>query len=313
MREEGATRKPPGKFWSKWMANPPNSCAPTTDCCGPLAALSCKVVLFCVLATAVSTKPFWGAQKTALPLGSYSRDGKFPQRVHSSMVDTTLLADEETCFPWNLSQGRSKTVNAKSLKVPSQARREYEKACDASNKNKFEEAELRARNAIDAFPDYSAAWVMLGVILEEQHKSQEARDACSHAVTIDATYLPAYLCGAEMSVRNQEWELALKQATLAAGLQSVHDAYAYYYLAMAYLHLNNLVEAKKNGLRAAEINGNHDEPSLDLLLAEIYERGGDNADAIAQLEQLLKHHANRQQEDAARQFLARLESQPSTK
>ena len=308
------THNPPGKLWSKLMTNPPYSCAPTTDCCGPSAALSRKLVLLCVLAMAVPTKPFWGAQgKSALPLGAYSRDGKYPQRVHSSVVDTTMMADEETCFPWNLSQARSKTISAKRLKAPSQARREYERACEASNRNKFEEAELRARNAIEAFPDYPAAWVMLGVILEEQHKSQEAREACSHAVTIDATYLPAYLCGAEVSVRNQEWEPVLKQANLAAGLQSGHDGYAYYYLAMAYLHLNNLVEAKKNGLRAAEINGNHDEPSLDLLLAEIYERQGDNANAIAQLGQLLKHHPNRQQEDAARRLLAKLESPQSTK
>ena len=271
-------------------------------------------MLLCVLAMAVPTKPFWGAQgKSALPLGAYSRDGKYPQRVHSSMVDPTVTADDETCFPWDLSQARFKTVSAKRLKVPSQARREYEKACDASNKNKFEEAELRVRNAIEVFPDYSAAWVMLGVILEERHKSQEAVEACAHAVRIEATYLPAYLCGAEMSARNQDWEQVLKLANLAAGLQSGHDAYSYYYLAMAYLHLNNLVEAKKNALRATEINGNHDEPSLDLLLAEIYERVGENANAIAQLEQLLKHHANRQQEDAAKQFLARLESQPSTK
>jgi Tfp pilus assembly protein PilF len=82
---------------------------------------------------------------------------------------------------------------------------------------------------------------------------------------------------------------------------------------MAYLHMNNLAEARKSGLQAVEIDVNHDEPVLYLLLAEVYEREGDNPNAIAQLQQLLKHHTDRHQEDAARQLLAKLESQQSTK
>ena len=154
---------------------------------------------------------------------------------------------------------------------------------------------------------------MLGVILEEQHKAQEARDACSHAATIDATYLPAYLCAAEVSVRKREWEQVLNSADLAVGLKSEGDPYAYYYRAMAYLHLNNPVEAKKNALQAAEIDEKHDLPSLYLLAAEIYEREGDTANAMAELQKFLKHPTDRRQEDAAKKFLAKIESQQSTK
>jgi thioredoxin-like negative regulator of GroEL len=82
---------------------------------------------------------------------------------------------------------------------------------------------------------------------------------------------------------------------------------------MAYLHLNNLVEAKKSALQAEEIDVNHDDPSLHLLLAQIYEREGDDANAIAQLQQFLKHSTDRHQEDIAKQFLAKLESLQSTK
>jgi tetratricopeptide (TPR) repeat protein len=233
--------------------------------------------------------------------------------VHNSTFNTNATADEEGCFPWKLAAARSSTVSVARLKVPSNARIEYQKACDASNKNKFEEAEQYARSAIDKFQDYSAAWVMLGVILEEQHKTQEARDACSHAAAIDATYLPAYLCAAEVAARNREWEQVLNTADLAVGLNSEGDPYAYYYRAKAYLHMNNLVEAKKSALQAVEIDANYDEPSFYLLLAQIYEREGDTANAIAQLQQFLKHPTDRQQENAAKRFLAKLESQQSTK
>jgi tetratricopeptide (TPR) repeat protein len=233
--------------------------------------------------------------------------------VRNSTFNTNPTADEDRCFPWNLAAVRSTTVSVTRLKVPSNARIEYERACDASNKNKFNEAEQHARSAIDKFQDYSAAWVMLGVILEEQHKAQEARDACSHASAIDPTYLPAYLCAAEVSARNREWEQVLNAVDLALGLNSEGDPYAYYYRAMAYLHMNNRVEAKKSALQAMEIDANHNEPSFCLLLAQIYEREGDSPNAIALLQQFLKHPTDRQQENAAKRLLEKLESQQSTK
>jgi tetratricopeptide (TPR) repeat protein len=233
--------------------------------------------------------------------------------VRNSTFNSNPTADEETCFPWKLTAVRSTAVSITRLKVPSSARIEYEKACNASNKNKFEEAEQHARSAIDKFRDYSAAWVMLGVILEEQHKAQEARDTCSHAAAIDATYLPAYLCAAEVSARNREWEQVLNAADLALGLKSGGDPYAYYYRAMAYLHMNNSIEAKESALQAVEIDVNHNEPSFYFLLAQIYEREGDRANAIAQLQLFLKQPTDRQQENAAKRFLAKLESQQSIK
>jgi predicted negative regulator of RcsB-dependent stress response len=77
--------------------------------------------------------------------------------------------------------------------------------------------------------------------------------------------------------------------------------------------MKNPVEAKKSALQAVEMDVNHSEPSFYLLLAEIYERDGDSANAIAQLQQFLKHPTDRKQEDAAKQFLAKLESQQATK
>jgi Flp pilus assembly protein TadD len=308
-----ATRKPPGSPCSNMMPPQRNSCAPKQDRHSLSAVLSWKHVLLFALAMAVSVIPCCAQKNIAAALNAYGRAGKYPDRVHSSALDTNPAANEEMCFPWNLSEVRATTVSVTRLKVPSQARREYEKACDASYKNNFEEAEQHARSAIEKFQDYSAAWVMLGLILEEQHKAQVAHDACSHAATIDATYLPAYLCAAEVSVRNQEWQGALSSADLALSLKSQGDAYPNYYRATAYLHMNNLVEAKKSALQAAEIDVNHSEPSLYFLLAKIYEREGDDASAIAQLRQLLKRHTDRLQENMAKQYLAKLESQQSTK
>ncbi len=306
-----STRKPPGSPCSNLITRQRNCCATKPDRDSPSAVLSRKQVLLCMWVMAVSVIPLSAQNSKYSP--SFGASGKPPVTVVRSTVDTNPTADEEKCFPWKLLEVRDTTVSVTRLKVPWKARGEYEKACDASNKHKLEEAEQHARSAIDKFQEYSAAWVMLGVILEEQDKPKESRDACSHAATIDVTYLPAYLCAAEVSVRNREWKQGLDAADLALGLKSEGDAYAYYYRAKAYFHMNNLVEAKKSALQAMKIDVNHDEPSLYLLMAEIYEGEGDNTNAIAQLRQLLKRHTTRQQEDTAKQFLAKLESQQTAK
>jgi len=304
--------KSPGRPYSGVMSRQRNICAPKRGCCNLSEVLSLKQVLPCALAMLVSIVPLCAQKSKYAP--NFGPGGNPPLTVvRNSIFDTNPTADEESCFPWKLSAVRSTTVSVTRLKVPSKARGEYEKACDASNTNKFEEAEQHARSAIDKFPDYSAAFVMLGVILEEQHKAQQARDSCSHAAIIDATYLPAYLCAAEVSVRNREWERVLDWADLALGLKSEGNLYAHYYRGMAYLHMNNPVEAKKSALQAAKIDVNHDEPLLYFLLARIYEREGDSANAIAQLQQFLKHPTDRHQEHAAMQFLTKLQSEQPPK
>jgi tetratricopeptide (TPR) repeat protein len=307
-----STRKSPGRPCSSVMTRQENCCALKQDRRGLSSILTWGQVPLWVLAVVVSVMPLH-AQKTRYA-PNFGAAGKPPLSVvRNSTFDVNPTADDEACFPWKLSAARSTTVSVARLKVTSNARREYEKACDASNKHRFEEAEQYARSAIEKFQEYSAAWVMLGVILEEEHKSQDARDACSHAATIDATYLPADLCAAEVSARNREWERVLKSADLALDIRSDGNPYAHYYRALAYLHLNNLVEAKKSALQAVELDINQDEPLLYFLLAKIYEREGDTADAITQLRQFLKRTTDRQQEDAAKQFLAKLEPQQSTK
>ena len=222
------------------------------------------------------------------------------------------VVDDEKCLPWNLSAAQAAASRVTTLKVPSKARGEYEKACDASQKKKFEEAEQHLRRAIDKYKDYSAAWVMLGVVLDEQHKEQEARDACSQATTIDAKYFPAYLCLAEFSARNQEWARLLDQANAALGLNSENDGYAHYYRAMASFYLNNLVDAQQNALQAAEIDLNHNYLPLYFLLAQIYAAQGDKVSAAAQLRVALKNHNDPAQEEIAKRYLAKLETAATT-
>jgi len=319
-------RKPPGNPWCGLLCRLPNRPRPKRVRSGPPSFLCWKQVFLCGLAMGFSILPIHAQRGGGGgPRGSGGRadtgiafPGRYPttQPVWQPIPDIPplpkpVIADDEKCFPWNLSEVRATSVSVTRLKVPSKARKEFQKGCEAANKHKFDEAEQHARKAIDKFQDYSAAWVLLGVILEQKSETEEAGNACSRAVTIDPKYLPAYLCKAEFAVRTREWKEVLDMAEMAQGLNSQGDSYAFYYRATAHLHLNNIAEAKKSALQAEALDVKHSEPFIYLLLAQIYEQEGDTANAISQLQELLKHNSGKQQEDQAKKYLAELESQQS--
>jgi tetratricopeptide (TPR) repeat protein len=285
--------------------------------------LSWKHVALCAVAMALSAVPSHAQLKTKAEIGPGPTSGPVCGINAGMTCGAQTLGDipplmkpeapnDEKCLPWNLSGPRDKPLTLTTLKVPSKARGEYDKACSATQKKKFADAEQHARGAIEKFQNYPAAWVMLGVVLDEQDKMQEARDACSQATKIDEKYLPAYLCAAEFSARNKEWDQLLTLANAALRLNSGGDGYAYYYRAKAYLHLHNLVEAQRSALQAIEINVEHDYLPLYFLLAQIYDARGDKASAEAQLRQILKRHIDRQQEEVAKKYLSDLEAKRAT-
>jgi tetratricopeptide (TPR) repeat protein len=269
-----------------------------------------KQFFLCAVAMAVTTLPLSAQQQNSQYSPRFGM-GHLPDAtvVHSANVDSTAIAEDAKCFPWKLSEVRAGTVDVQTLSIPSSAKHEYQKGCEASKKNKYDEVEQHARAAIEKIENYPAALVMLGLSLVEQKKMDDAQEACAHAAKADAAYLPAYLCSAEVSTRMAEWKQVLTASNMAISLNLGGDSYAFFYRATAYLHLNNIEEARKNALQAVQIDANHSEPSLDLLMAQIYEREGDKAQAITQLQQLLKRHPDRQTAEEANQRLAALESQ----
>jgi tetratricopeptide (TPR) repeat protein len=151
--------------------------------------------------------------------------------------------------------GMANSVSVTSLQIPSKAQKEYEEACAALKNKKLPEAEQHLHKAIKIYPKYVAGWVMLGQILETRQQTAGARDACSRASGADPSYLPAYLCLAEIAGREQEWNEVLNLTRRALELDQVNDAYGYFFSAIAYFNLNQLPEAENNALKAEGSTG----------------------------------------------------------
>jgi len=219
------------------------------------------------------------------------------------------VPEDEACLPWALDQIRGATVSVLRLQVPDQARSDFEKGCQDFRKKRFADAEEHVRHAIDSYSNYVAAWVILGQVLAAQQQNDKAHEACSRANVTDPTYLPPYVCLAELDAHSGKWSEILDVTKAALLKNPFCDVYTYFYRAMAYLNLNQLSEAEKSARQAEEIDIEHREAGIHFLLAEIYESKGDLAAAVGEIQQFLKVNQDKQQMIEAKQYLAKLENQ----
>jgi hypothetical protein len=224
-----------------------------------------------------------------------------------------VVVEDEACLPWDLPDVRGATVSAIRLGVPAKARSQYEKACGSFKKLKLADAEQHARDAIQKYPKYLAAWVMLGQVLEGEQKLNEAHDACTQPISVEPTYLPPYLCLAGLLNREKKWDDLLTWSDRFFGVNPGGDMYANYYRGLALFHLRKLPEAQKCILAAIAIDGAHHQPGFYFLLAQTYGEQGDVAGATLQVQQFVKYSNSKQDRDNAREYLSELQSQQNAK
>jgi len=215
-------------------------------------------------------------------------------------------ADDRCLLP-PLNGTREPIVDVKSMQISGAGRKEYAAACDALKDKKFDRAADHLRKAVQAEPQYSAAWVTLGQLLVAQQKVSDGREACSHAVAASASYLAGYLCLADISGREQKWDEMLKFSSRAIELDPANDAVAYGLNAAANMNLRKLPEAEKSALKAIEIDKSHNDPRTYFLLAQIYEAKGEPENEAAQLRQYLKFDSDRKDAAMVKAYLAELE------
>jgi tetratricopeptide (TPR) repeat protein len=214
---------------------------------------------------------------------------------------------QDSCLLPPLTLLRSPLVAASTLAVPAKAKKEYFAACAALQEKKTDSAEKHLRKAVHEYPKYSLAWVTLGQMLAAQNRSEEARSACSQGSTVEPSYVPAYLCLADLAARAKAWGDVLLLSSRALQLNPNTNPIAYEYNAAANLRTNKLDDAERSALRALSIDKDNSDPRAHFVLAQIYEAKGDRTNEIAQLREYLKFAKDPDDVAAAKQYLAQVE------
>jgi tetratricopeptide (TPR) repeat protein len=202
----------------------------------------------------------------------------------------------------------SGVVSVDRLEVPVEARGNFSEACAAVQKKDLPEARKDLNRALKLSPKFAAAWVLLGQIQKDQGKMEQAEQSCTQAHDADASYLPAYLCLADLAARQENWTQAADLTNQALDLHPVRAPGAYYYNSLAYFYLGQTPLAEKSALRALEDERAEHKPPLHWLLAKIYEAKGDRAAEADQLRVYLKLAPHAHDSETARHILREIES-----
>lgn len=221
-------------------------------------------------------------------------------------IDTSRIFRAESCEDWTEAAVDSPTVSVARLSVPGKASGQFQKACGSYKEKRFSQAEDHARRAVKIYPNYAAAWVLLGRTLIAEHKEEEGRAACNQAKTVDPKYSPPYICLADFAARAKDWKQESMLSAYALSLDPATNMYAYLYASDAELHLNHLDEAEANAESAEKLDQWHKAPELHLLLAQVYELKGDRPKEISELRQYLKINPHTPNSAAAKATLAKV-------
>jgi len=237
--------------------------------------------------------------------------GSTASTVMPDPIDTSRMAAAEACNSWTEAGTKSPTVSVARLAVPGKATSEYQKGCGAFKSKRLDEAEQYVRSAIRLYPNYAAAWVVLGQILDAQKKRDDARKACSQARSVDPDYVAPYLCLADFAASEGDWQEVSILSVGALELDPSGNAYSFYYASAAALHLGDLSRAEKDAQNAIKLDKWHHMPQVHLLMAQIYQAQGDSHGQAVQLREYLKSAPNSQDASSVKSTLAQLDAQAS--
>jgi len=193
-----------------------------------------------------------------------------------------------SCLLWTVVEAPANTVSAVALQIPGKARAEYEKGCGDLRDGKFENAESHLRRAIQLYPKYADALVLLGQLLAAHNRVDDAVGLCSQASSVDPDFVPAYLCLADTSGQLRHWNQTQEFADHALKLNPVQNFYGHFYLAIAQFHLSQFSGAEKNALQTINDDHQHRLPQAHLLLAQIYGNRNDLKNVASQLRAYLQ-------------------------
>jgi Tfp pilus assembly protein PilF len=188
-----------------------------------------------------------------------------PMRVYSdsTQVEVGTIVLTRTGAP------DAPTVSVNTMIVPKEAREAFEKGRKAGAEKKFDEAITELNKAVAVYPQYAAAWSLLGEIHRLQNQFGPAREEYGKALAADPKFVSPYFGLAAIAVMENKWSDAAQLTDELIQLNSLAYPMAYFFNAAANLNLGKLDAAELSARKFQQVDKAHTRPDIALLLANI--------------------------------------------
>ena len=204
------------------------------------------------------------------------------------------------------SKGHGTLISLNTLAAPRNARKAYEKAQQELTKQKpnLKKVLKLLQKAVKAYPEFAAAWNLIGETRIRTGDLEGARNALQKAAQADSKFATPLVTLALMALEQRNMKEAARLADQAVELVP-NLAEAHYYRALAYWSLNQ-PELAEESVRAVEAAGETSRyPRLHFILGNIYAQRGDVRAAAGEFERFIELESDSRAAKAARQQLDR--------
>lgn len=195
--------------------------------------------------------------------------------------------DVGTIFLKRMDNVQGTTISLTTMNAPKDAKSAYEKAEKAFAQNKFPEAEKELNKAVQIYPNFAAAWSLLGDVHQQQNRLDEAIQDYNHSLAADPQFVnPAFGLGL-VAMQEKRWQDAAQFTSQVSKLNALAFPAAYFYNAVSNYNIGKFDIAQESARKYKTLDTDHHHPEVCLLLGEIFTRKQDYAAAAQEMRDFL--------------------------
>ena len=192
-----------------------------------------------------------------------------------------------TLYLKRMGDAKGTTISVTSMAAPKEAMRAFEKAQKARQQEKPEEAEKELNKAVEIYPQFAAAWTLLGDLHRQHERFDQARAEYLKAVAADPQFVnPAYGL-ATIAMQEKKWDEAAQLTDQVVKMNALAFPLAYFFNAAANYNQQKFDAAEESAKKYKTLDTQHNHPDVCLLLSHIFVRKQDYAGAAREIREYL--------------------------
>ena len=245
----------------------------------------------------------WGCELRA------SQSGFAPESIPLSVRGPMDNPDVGLMVLYRLGSITGTTTSVNTMSAPKKARKQYKKALnEVKNKEKanYKKAAGELEKAVKLYPEFAAAWELLGHVRLKLKDDEGARGAFESALASDPQYVRPYVAMMKLEYRQQRWDQVSHRSSQLIKLNP-HHLTVHYYQGFASIKLGRTDQAEESLTKVRASHEADDYPYASYMLGVLLAGKKDFEGAARELRHYLKISPEAPQGDHIKAYLSGLE------
>jgi hypothetical protein len=146
------------------------------------------------------------------------------------------------------------------------AKKAYEKGLEEAAKQSWPEAKASFLKATAAYPDYSDAWLSLGILQQSEGDRDGAQKSFAESARADTKFAVPLILIAALDALRGDWQATVEHSQKAIDLNPSAFPHAYELNALGNLNLRKADAVEKSAAEGLKVDTGHEHPELEYFL-----------------------------------------------